>query len=103
MDNDCDEPYVNGIEISLVAPFNIIARTDYLFGRVEPVCIVCENIDERVGIEITIDQLPCNSSGNCPDNSTIRQEGTGACAGFLDHLDFPKKIEFKFNPDMIPQ
>ena len=64
---------------------------------------MCENIDERVGIEMTIDQLPCNVTGNCPSNNTVTQEGTGACADFLDHKDFPPKIEFNFVAESTPQ
>lgn len=55
MDNDCDEPFADGIEIEDFGEFRIRAKTDSPGGRVSPVCVVCENIDEIVGIEINID------------------------------------------------
>ena len=55
MDNDCDEPYAGGIEIENFKDFSIKAKTDFPPGRNSAVCIVCENIDERVGIEMIID------------------------------------------------
>lgn len=55
MDNDCDEPYAGGIEIEDFKDFMIKAKTNLPGGRVHPVCVVCENIDETVGIEINID------------------------------------------------
>jgi hypothetical protein len=55
MDNDCDEPFVDEISIENIAPFRINAKTDYDNGWKKPVCVVCENIDEKVGIEMVID------------------------------------------------
>ena len=90
MDNDCDQPFLDGITID--DKFRISAITDFTSGWNDPVCVVCENKDEKVGIEITIDQLPCTS--NCPTSKT---HGTGACKGFLDHVQNPPKIEFNYS------
>jgi hypothetical protein len=54
MDKDCDEPYVDNVGIVNLPPFRINAKTDYDNGWVKPVCVVCENIDEKVGIEMNI-------------------------------------------------
>jgi hypothetical protein len=81
LDNDCDEPFVDNIGIENSAPFRINAKTDYDNGWKKPVCVVCENIDEKVAVEMTMNQIPCNASGNCPSEETVKQEGTGACAG----------------------
>lgn len=56
MDSDCDEPYTGGIAIDNFGDFKIKAKTSFPGGRVHPVCVVCENIDMKVGIEINIDQ-----------------------------------------------
>ena len=101
MDNDCDEPYTGGIDIDNFGDFKIKAKTSYPGGRVHPVCVVCENIDMKVGIEINIDQQPCSVSKNCP--ADYQGPPTGKCNGFLDHIDDPKKIEFKFVADKSPQ
>ena len=71
MDNDCDEPFVDDIGIENIPPFRIAARTDYVNGWEKAVCVVCENIDEKVGLEMTINQLPCNATGSCPSNETV--------------------------------
>ena len=55
MDNDCDEPFLNGIMIDNGAPFKISAYTDFPKGWKDPVCVMCENIDEKVAVEITVD------------------------------------------------
>ena len=54
LDNDCDEPFVNGIMIDSEAPFRISAFTDFEKGWTDPVCVMCENIDEKVGVEVSI-------------------------------------------------
>jgi hypothetical protein len=64
MDNDCDEPFADGIEIDNYGSFNIKSKTNFPNGRISNVCVVCENIDERVGIEITIDQTPSPNSNS---------------------------------------
>jgi len=55
MDKGCDEPFAGGIQIEDFEDFKIKAKTNFPEGRVSPVCVVCENIDSRVGIEINID------------------------------------------------
>lgn len=64
MDNDCDEPFANGILIDNFGSFDIKAKTNFPNGRRSNVCVVCENIDEKVGIEITIDQSPASNSNS---------------------------------------
>jgi hypothetical protein len=44
---------LDGIKID--NKFRISAYADYIAGWKDPVCVVCENKDEKVGIEITID------------------------------------------------
>jgi len=95
MDKECDEPFADGIEIENFEDFKIKSKTDFPGGRLSSVCVVCENIDEKVGIEIDIDQQPCAVSNNCP-------AAGGDCAGFLDHIVDPKKIEFKFVSETAP-
>jgi hypothetical protein len=98
-DNDCDEPYADGIEIENYLDFKIKAKTDFPGGRNSAVCIVCENIDEIVGIEMIIDQQPCDVTGNCPKRNITDK---GECEGFLDHVEDPKKVEFKFVAKVEP-
>ena len=62
MDNGCDQPFIDGISID--DKFRISAISNFIGGWKDPVCVVCENADDKVGIEITIDQTPCTN--NCP-------------------------------------
>ena len=55
MDNDCDEPYAGGIEIENFGDYKIKAKTNFPQGRNARVCVVCENIDEKIGLEMMID------------------------------------------------
>ena len=102
MDNDCDEPFVDGIGIENFAPFRINAKTDFDNGWKKSVCIVCENIDEKVGLEMVIDQIPCSVSGTCPSKETVKQEGTGACANYLDHVDDIPNLKFDYVQESKP-
>lgn len=63
---DCEAPYLDGISISDSAPWQINAVSNYVSGWQDPVCVVCENKDEIVGLPMIIDQLSCNASNNCP-------------------------------------
>jgi hypothetical protein len=66
MGPDCQTPYKDGISIDKSAPWKISAVSDYPTGWKDPVCIVCSNKDDRVPFELTIDQLPCSATKNCP-------------------------------------
>jgi hypothetical protein len=79
MDNDCDEPFTGGIEIENFKDFKIKAKTSFPGGRIHKVCVVCENIDMKVGIEINIDQFPCSETKNCP--AGYEGEKAGKCNG----------------------
>mgnify|MGYP003328998222 CR=1 FL=1 len=70
MGPDCNAPYLDGISIQNQAPWTINAISNYIVGWKDPVCIVCENKDERATFPTTIDQLPCNATNNCPKNET---------------------------------
>jgi hypothetical protein len=70
---DCEAPYLDGIDISSSAPWKINAVSNYVLGWKDPVCIVCENKDEIVGLPMVIDQLSCNSSNNCPENEEAEE------------------------------
>jgi hypothetical protein len=48
MGSDCQSPYTDGISIDKSAPWKISAITNYNVGWNDPVCIVCENKDEKV-------------------------------------------------------
>ena len=99
-DKDCDMPFIDGISID--GQFNISAVTDYIKGWSDPVCIMCQNKDEKVGIELVIHQKPCTT--NCPDDGgTGGEEGTGECKGFLNHVSKPKNITFGFTESLKAQ
>ena len=49
MGGDCQAPFLDGISISDSAPWKINAVSNYIDGYKDPVCIVCENKDEKVG------------------------------------------------------
>lgn len=66
MGSDCQSPYTDGISIDKSAPWKISAITNYNVGWNDPVCIVCENKDEKVPFQMQIDQLPCTATKNCP-------------------------------------
>ena len=71
--------------------FKISAYTDFAEGWTDPVCVMCENIDEKVGIEIFVTQNACK--GNCPGDMPA---DAGECRGFLDHVDTPPNIAFSY-------
>jgi len=66
MGADCQAPYLDGILVDSAAPWKINALTNYVAGWKDPVCVVCENKDEKVGFQMTIDQVACSVSKNCP-------------------------------------
>jgi len=49
MGADCQAPYLDGILVDSAAPWKINALTNYIAGWKDPVCVVCENKDEKVG------------------------------------------------------
>jgi len=84
---DCQSLYTDGISVSATAPWNIGAITNYVTGWNDPVCIVCENKDEKVGFQMQIDQLPCTTTNNCPaDDNTVAPT---TCKGQLLKVDVP--------------
>ena len=103
MGPDCQYPYIDGISIVNQAPYRINAIANYIVGWKDPVCIICENKDEKVDVRITIDQLPCKDSNNCPANGTTGEEhGSGSCKGFLDHVANPKDMVFTYSSSGTP-
>ena len=63
---DCNQSYVFGISVDSRAPYGIFAITDFPDGWIDPLCLICENKDEIVSVQIEVDQLSCSQSGNCP-------------------------------------
>ena len=80
MGADCQAPYLDGITISDKAPWTISAVSNYNLGWDDPVCIVCENEDKKVGVEMTISQLPCTATKNCPKEDGHSEE-ENTCKG----------------------
>jgi len=104
MGSDCQNPYLDGISVDSKAPYKINAVANYVVGWSDQVCLVCENVDQKVAIEITIDQLPCNLTNNCPAHGgNGLEEGSGSCKGFLDHVLQPAKINFPYTLLNKPQ
>ena len=54
------------------APFKISASTNVQEGFSYAICLMCENIDEKVGIELNVIQTPCKETNNCPKNPWFR-------------------------------
>jgi len=46
---DCQGPYMDGINVDKSAPWKINAVSNYVAGWKDPVCIVCENKNDKVG------------------------------------------------------
>ena len=95
MGPDCQQPYLDGISISNTAPWTISAVSNYVKGWNDPICIVCKNKHQKVGVELTINQLPCNATKNCPADYTHEEE-LQSCRGSLSRVNEPKKVEFNF-------
>jgi len=55
MGSDCKLPYTDGISVDTSAPWKISAVSNNVTGFKDPVCVVCENKDETVGFQMTID------------------------------------------------
>jgi hypothetical protein len=49
MGPDCQSPYTDGISVVDKAPWTINAVSNFVVGWNDPVCVVCENKDEKVG------------------------------------------------------
>ena len=111
MGTDCQAPYTDGISIDSSAPWKISAVTNYNVGWNDPVCIVCENKIDKVPLLMTIDQLPCSVSNNCPPDDHSDDPAPAdpkapapvdPCTGKLTAAKDQKKIDFKFVADKTP-
>ena len=102
MGSDCQAPYLDGVAVDTSAPWKISAVTNYISGWNDPVCVVCENKDEKVGFEMSIDQIPCATSKNCPKDAAHEEEEQ-SCKNQLTLAKDPKKVEFKFVASKTPQ
>jgi hypothetical protein len=79
MGPDCQSPYTDGISVVDKAPWTINAVSNFVVGWNDPVCVVCENKDEKVGFQMQIDQLPCTATNNCPKDDDHSEPTT--CEG----------------------
>jgi len=50
MDRECKDLYLDGIMIDNTAPFKISAISNYNVGWKDPVCIICQNKNEKVDV-----------------------------------------------------
>jgi len=62
---DCKSNYTGGIYVDEKAPFGIFAHTDFPEGWNNQVCLICENQNVTRSIQIEVNQLNCNDTGNC--------------------------------------
>lgn len=58
---DCKQSYEDGIILdNRTSLFNISAITNFPDGWIDPLCLICENKDEIVSVQIEVDQLSCS-------------------------------------------
>lgn len=96
---DCQSNYTGAIKIDNNAPFGILAVTDFPEGWINQVCLICENQNVTRSIQIEVNQLNCNDTGNCQNISKVTGNNTkGQCSGALKEISNPKTIVVPFNP-----
>ena len=61
-------------------PFIISGRTNFEHGWDDPICLVCENKDEEVGVHMFLSQEECHKTNNCPKVVNVtKNETKGEC------------------------
>ena len=101
---DCKSIYDEGIFISQKSPFEVTGVTNFEHGWDDPICLVCENKDEEVGVHFFLSQEDCNKTNNCPKAKNVTNTvPPGACKGHLDHLLTPPNISFNYTTNDKPQ
>lgn len=65
---DCKTIYDEGISVDTKAPHGIFAIANFPAGWTDPLCLVCQNKDEIVSVQIEVTQRSCISSNTCPDS-----------------------------------
>ena len=95
----CKEEYESDVTVDAKAPFGIFAQQNYPSGWIDPVCLMCSNQDETKTINISIDQLSCVESKNCPaGNGTAPVVAKpGQCKNHLKVVQNPTKIVIPFD------
>jgi hypothetical protein len=99
MHEGCKKNYTTEVFVDKKAPFGIFAQQNYPDGWVDPVCVMCSNVDETVTYNVEIDQLSCTESKNCPNAKDLvpTKVPAGACKGNLTAITNPEKIVVPFD------
>ena len=98
----CKKNYTTEISVNERYPFGMFAQQNYPDGWVDPICLMCSNVDETKTIDIEIDQLSCTASKNCPNSKDLvpAKVDAGTCKNQLTPIknDFTqKKIIIPYN------